>query len=168
MSPTPSDKNIIVIILVGIIIVLLGVLYYNYVSLQEKVAKTVTSAPLPEVKDLRLIQGEITDIAGKILTVKANKLLGSGFDSSRVVSEERRVVVGEKTEIVKLTFPSSTFTSAPVAASNAPIQPKTDKISFKDLKKGDFIGAYADKNIVSASEFTAVKVELLPKNVVVR
>lgn len=165
MPPISSDKNIIVIILVGIIIVLLGVLYYNYTSLQERAAKSGISAPLPEVKDLRLIQGEITDIAGKILTVRVNKLIGPGFDSGKVVSEERRVVVGDKTEIVKLTFPVSTFTSAPVTAPAVSVQPKAEKASFKDLKKGDFVGAYADKNIVDAKEFTATKIELLPKNV---
>lgn len=164
MPPISSDKNIIVIVLVGIIVVLLGVLYYNYTSLQERVAKPgVLGTPLPEVKDLRLVQGEITDIAGKILTVKINKLIGPGFDSSKIVSEERKVVVGDKTEIVKLTFPALTLASAPAAVPNVPVQPKLDKISFKDLKKGDFVGAYADKNIVGVKEFTATKIELLPR-----
>lgn len=164
MLSISSDKNIVVIVLVGIILVLLGVLYYNYASLQERAAKSGVGAPLPEVKDLRLIQGEVTGIAGTILTIKVNKLIGPSFSSGKVVSEERRVVVSDKTEIVKLTFPPATFTSAPAAAPFASTQPKADKISFKHLKKGDFIGTYADKNIVDAKEFTARKIEVLSKN----
>ena len=147
---------------------LLGILYYNFSGPQERVAKPppAVSSPLPEVKDLRLVQGEIKDIAGKILTVRVNKLLGPGFDSNKVVSEEYRVVGGDKTEIVKLVFPSLAPTPGSAAGPTSFVQPKAEKISFKDLKKGDLIGAYAGENIIDVREFTATKIELLPKSVI--
>lgn len=164
MLPTSSDKNIVVIVLVGIIIVLLGVLYYNYTSLQERAAKSGVGAPLPEVKDLRLIQGEVTDIAGTILTVKVNKLIGWGFDSSKVISEEYKVVIGDKTELLKLISLSEPSRAKSVSEPSSPVQLKPVKIILKDFKKGDSVSVYADKNLVETKDFTARKIEVLPKN----
>ena len=153
MPPAPSsDKNTIVIAVAALVVVLLGFFYYKYyyTSPLEKVFKPPpVTAPLPELKDLRFVRGEITQIVGKTMTVRVNKLVGQNFESSKAVPEEYKVVIGDKTELLKLTFPSGPFA-----------QPKPAKIKPKDFKKGDTVTVYTDKNLTETKEFMATKIEL--------
>lgn len=155
MPPTPpSDhKKTIIILLVVAAVTVLGFWYYKFHPFWPARTPTVSGpsmpAPLPEPKDLRFIQGELTQIVGKTMMVKVNKLVGQNFSSSRIISEEYKVVVGDKTELLKL------------ASSSGSVKPA--KITLKDFKKGNAVVAYSDRNLVAFKEFTAVKVELLPR-----
>lgn len=155
MPPTPpSDhkKNIIILLIIAVLAAF-GFWYYKSrlsspVS-QPIVSGSPVSTPLPEPKELHFIQGEIVQVVGKTLMVKVSKLVGSSFASSRIVTEEYKVTVDDKTELVKMV--SSSETSAQKAV----------KATLKDFKKGYMVAAYADRNLVQFKEFTAVKVELL-------
>lgn len=132
-------------------VVLLGFFYYQYYTppLERFAKPPPVTSPLPELKDLRFVQGEIVQIIGKTMTVRVKKLVGQDFASSQAVSEEYQVVIGDKTELVKLALH---------AEGQKPV-----KAVLKDFKKGDGVAVYADKNLVEIKEFTATKVELLPK-----
>lgn len=155
MPPSPSsDKNTLVIVVAAIVVVLLGFFYYQYYTPPlKKIAKpSPVSSPLPELKDLRFVQGELIQIVGKTMIVRLKKLVGQNFESSQVISEEYKVAIGDKTELVKL-----------IPASGPSAQPKPVKITLKDFKKGDAVAVYADKNLIEIKEFIAVKIELLPR-----
>lgn len=155
MPPEPSsDKSYIVIVLVAMVVALLGFFYYkyyNYSPLQNNISKPpALTPPLPEPTDLRFIQGEIVQVVGKTLMVRVNKLVGQDFASSKIVSEEYKVIIGAKTELVK-------FTSEKDGSQ------KSAKAVLKDFKKGYAVAAYAEQNLIGFKEFTAVKIELLPR-----
>lgn len=111
------------------------------------------------------IQGELTQIGERTMVVKVDKLAGQSFESSRVVSEKYKVIVGDTTELVKLTLPAKSPQTKPGSEPPAALQPVSAKITFEDFKKGDYVSVYAAKNLIETKEFTAVKIELLPKNI---
>ena len=160
MPPIPSSdhKKTIIILLVVAAIAVLGFWYYKYGSFRFVQGPAVQPSPsghpvftpLPEPTDLRFIQGKIDQIVGKALIVKVNKLVaGKDFASNKIVTEEYKVIVGAKTELVKLT-------------SDAGVQ-KSAKAVLKDFKKGNAVAAYASQNLINFKEFTAVKVEILSR-----
>src|SRR3989338_548626 len=142
------------ILLVVVAVAAFGFWYYKFAPAKPAPSPTVFSAPslptpLPEPTDIRFIQGEIMQVVGKTLIVKVNKLVGQNFASSKIVSEEYKVIIGAKTELLKLT-----------STEGGP--QKSAKAVIKDFKKGGAVAAYAEQNLIGFKEFTARKVELLP------
>lgn len=157
MPPEPpiDYKKTLIIILVLAAIAALGFGYYKFgpfFSAKPPAPSAIPGpvfTPLSEPTELYFIQGEIAQVIGKTLMVLVNKLVGQDFASSKIISEEYKVSVGNKTELLKLN---------PEGETQKPV-----KAALKDFKKGNAIKAYTDRNTVIFKEFTAVKIELLPR-----
>ena len=121
---------------------------------QQKIEEVFPTIPQPE--EIYFYSGEITEIEGKTITLKASVPRTNPLAEEKF--EIKKVNVKEATEIVKRIERTPEEMGAPTTPEEM-IEPfKEEEISFSDLKVGNEIIVSSESNIKGVSEFTASKV----------
>jgi hypothetical protein len=143
----------------------------SYASKIEAVSKLFPPVP----SELTAINGKIEKIDGNTITITANNISQNPFSDINFPTT-RVITISSDTKLVKsVQKDPATFQKEMAAfqlamqngqrsASSAPIMPPTQfgetNINLSDLKAGDVITATASNNILSASSFTATKIQV--------
>lgn len=97
----------------------------------------------------------VFNLAGKIIQIEDDSIV---FNASIQSKDEKGNIVSDA-ELRKANINPATIVKQLTFVKNSPVE---KNIKLSDLKKGDYIEAVSDKNIISASEFNATQILLIP------
>jgi len=147
--------------LISIIIIFIGLLFYIYY--QAKLIEVKPSAPedetpseIPKVTTPRVLH----NLVGTIKEFEENTIIFEAIisqvdEKNQLISkkEMRKAAIDPTTEITYLTFTIHEETGKKI--------PKELKITFEDLKIGDYIEVLSNENISEKERFEASKIRIL-------